>query len=787
LKLNISQEGTVSTDVTGKANPVETRTQTRKDRAMANTLTRSDERVHDTSRLSFTGRIAAWSARHRWWVVAASVMMLVLAVLASSTFETKLLDENEFAEGESGEAIRLLEERFDDGGAPTEQLVFSHPSLDVSDPVYRLTVEELVQELRAMPEVSAIVSYYEIGDPRLVSADRHVLRAQVEVADIAGSNDDKIDAILETVYAARSEASASGFYIGLAGSLSVDKQIEDIAEEDLARVLIITLVLALVIMMLVFRTVVAALIPLALAMGAITTAMGIVALVSQAYPLAEGYEVLVSMLGLAVGIDYSLFIISRFRYERQAGRGKLEAITVASNTTGRAVFYAGVTVMLSLAGLALTNNPVFISMGLGVNLVVFISIVGSLTFLPAVLSVLGDNVNRLRVPFLGRANGNGGLWSTITKKVLERPVAFAAVTTAVLIALALPVSTIDLAFPTGSRGLHDAVDAKQAMVLLENHFSGGLATPAMVVVDAPDVTAPEVQASVAGLIQRVGQDDAFVGPFETVVNRAGDLLFVRIALAGDRKTAERGVNLLRDEIVPDAFAGSGAQTYVTGMTAVSMDFSAAMYKSLPYVFGFVLGLAFLLLLVMFRSIVIPVKAIVLNLLSVGAAYGVIVMVFQWGWGVSLLGSDAPGVVAPWLPIILFAILFGLSMDYHMLLLNRIKEAYDQGIGNDASVFEGIRLTAGQITSAAAIMVGVFGTFALMRDVEGQMFGLGLGVAVFIDATIIRSVLLPASMKLLGDRNWYLPSWLEWLPKAGSTESGQERQATTEAVPAMADD
>ena len=533
--------------------------------------------------------------------------MLVLAVVASSTFAPKLLDETEFAEGESGEAVRLLEQRFDNGGAPTEQLVFSHPSLDVSDPVYRSTVEELVQELRAMPEVSAVVSYYEVGDPRLVSADQHVLRVQVEIADIEASDNDKIDAILETVYAAGPEASAGGFYIGMAGDRSVLKQVEDLSEEDLGRVLMVTLVLALVMLLLVFRAVVASLIPLALALGAITTAMGIAALVSQAYPLAEGYEILVSMLGLAVGIDYSLFIISRFRYERQAGREKLEAITVASNTTGRAVFYAGVTVVVSLAGLALTNNPVFTSMALGVIFVVLVTIVGSLTFLPAVLSVLGDNVNRLRVPLLGRANGNGGLWSAITKRVLARPAIFATVTVAALVALAAPVSSLDLAFLTGSQALHNAVDAKQAVRLLEEHFSGGLATPALVVVDAPDVSAPEVEASVARLVQLVDQDGAFLGPFETVVNPAGDLLFVQVPLTGDREAAERGVELLRDEINPEAFDGSGAQAYVTGITAVSMDFTDAMYRSMPYVFGFVLGLAFLLLLVMFRSIVIPVK------------------------------------------------------------------------------------------------------------------------------------------------------------------------------------
>ena len=792
MKLNISQ-GTVSADATGKGNPIETRMPTRKEKAMENTLTRPDARHSDSLTPSFTGRIANWSARHRWWVVAASVMMLVLAMFVSSTVEVKLLDESEFAEGESGEAVRLLEERFGDGGAPTEQLVFSHPSLDVNDPVYRSTVEELVEVLRATPEVSAVGSYYETEDPRLVSADRHVLRAQVEIADIAGSDNDKIDAVLETVYAARPEASAGGFYIGMAGDRSVLKQVDDLSEEDVARVLMVTLVLALVMLLLVFRAVVASLIPLALAMGAITTAMGIAALVSQAYPLAEGYEILVSMLGLAVGIDYSLFIISRFRYERQAGREKLEAITVASNTTGRAVFYAGVTVVVSLAGMALTDNPVFIALALGVIFVVLMAIVGALTFLPAVLSVLGDNVNRLRVPILGRIKGNGGLWTAITKRVLARPAVFATVAAGALVALAAPAASLDMAFLSGSRALHDAVDAKQAVQLLEEHFGGGLATPALVVVDAPDVTTPEVQASAAGLVERVGQDSAFLGPFETVVNPAGDLLFVRVALAGDRKAAESAVELLRDEIIPEAFDGSGAQVYVAGMTAVSKDFTDATYRSMPYVFGFVLGLAFLLLLVMFRSIVIPVKAILLNLLSVASAFGVLVMVFQWGWGISLLGSEAPGVIGPWMPPILFTIVFGLSMDYHMLLLNRIKEAYDQGHGNDASVSEGIRLTAGQITSAAAIMVGVFGTFALGRTIDGQIFGVGLGVAVLIDATIIRSVLLPASMKLLGDRNWYMPNFLRWLPdlrveaeEPAETARALPYDAVPQAIPARID-
>ena len=404
------------------------------------------------------------------------------------------------------------------------------------------------------------------------------------------------------------------------------------------------------------------------------------------------------------------------------------------------------------------------------------------------LAVLGDKVNRLRLPIIGReGNNGGGIWGAITDKVLARPGLSATVAGGALIALAVPVLWLNLAWPTGSDAYHDTVEGKRALVLIEENFSASLAQPAFVIVDDPDVNSATVQGSVANLIENIESDGAFAPPFETRVNRAGDLLFVAIPLVGsmDEDVAEEAVRYLRQDIIPEAFAGSDAQVFVSGATAGSLDFTDQMVGSAPYVFGFVLGLAFLLLLVMFRSIVIPLKAISLNLLSVAAAYGVVVMVFQWGWGISILGSEATGVVVPWLPLFLFAILFGLSMDYHMLMLGRIKESYDQGHSNEESVSRGIKLTAGQITSAAAIMVGVFGTFALGRGVDTQQ--MGLGVAILIDATVIRSVLLPASMKLLGDRNWYLLSWLEWLPRVGSPEAPQPREAMGEPVLATSGD
>ena len=736
--------------------------------------------------LSFTGRIAGWSARHRWWVVAASVMVIFLAIFTLNTVETKVLDYE--GEGDSAVGADLINDRFDFESAPTEQLVFSNPSLNANSPAYRAAVDGLVQRLRALPEVASVASFYDTGDSAMVSEDGHVVLAQVVIDGDFDSAKDNVEAILDTVRAGAAEA--NGFEIVMSGEASLEKQLEDIDEEDFSNMIVVTMVLALTCMFIAFRGAVAAAIPLVLALGAIFTALGVAALVSHAYPMPEFLAQVILLMGMAVGVDYSLFIVSRYRSERKAGRAKLEAITLASNTTGRAVFYAGITVVLSVAGLILTDTAIFVSMAIGVIIVVLLALVASLTLLPALLAVLGDKVDALRLPIIGRDGGNGGgVWGAITDKVLARPLFLASVTAGALIAIAVPVFSLNLAFASGSDSLNDAVEAKRGLELLEEHFTGGLAAPAYVIVDAADVNSPEVQAQVARMVAKVEEDEAFVPPCETRINPAGDLLYVQIPVAGgtSEDEVERSVRHLRQDIVPAAFGDANARVYVAGAAAGSIDFTDQMVDRAPYVFGFVLGLSFLLLLVMFRSIVIPFKAIGLNLLSVGAAYGVLVMIFQWGWGITLLGSDATGVIMPWLPLFLFAILFGLSMDYHMLLLNRIKEGYDQGLTNEESVSQGIKMTAGQITSAAAIMVGIFGAFALGRSIELQQMGVGLGVAILIDATVIRSVLLPASMKLLGDRNWYLPKWLEWLPKVTTEPVNDQDASLPQALPATAGD
>ena len=727
---------------------------------------------------TFTSRIAYWSAVHRWLIMVASVAVIVGAFLSISFIGADTRDDDEGV-GESGRGTELLRERFSTSGSTTqsatpmrrEGVIFSNPSLEADAPLFRDTVASTIQVLRDIPQVTTAISFYDTNDASMLADDGNAVLAAVTLQN-PEDPDGRID--VEPFLDAVRQASegADGFEIGVYSFRLLDDELDDILAEDFNRILIISLGIGLIILIIAFRALVAAIIPLVMAIGSIFTAIGIAALISQVYPLVELYAEMILLMGLAVGIDYSLFIVSRYRTERAGGREKLEAIFVAANTTGRAVFYAGITVILSLAGLMLTRDFTFISLALGAIIVVFVAVVASLTLLPALLSLIGDNVNRLRIPFLGKESNGSGVWVAITRWVLARPIPLAGLTIAALVLLTIPVFSINLGFNAGADALPDALEGKRALELLEDHFSSSLIVPAKVVVDAPDVSAPEIQSAVRGLVQRVENDGAFLGPFGTITTNDGTLIRINVPLAGniDDQESEDAVRLLRDQIVPEAFAGTDARVYVAGDTAESIDFRDRMYSSAYYVFAFVLGLSFLLLLIMFRSIVIPLKALALNLLSVGAVYGVLVIVFQWGWGISLLGSEETGIIETWLPLFLFGILFGLSMDYHMLLLNRIKEEYDKHGDNERAVATGIGLTAGQITSAAAVMVAVFAAFATSRILGLQQFGLGLAVAVLIDATVIRVILLPASMKLLGDWNWYLPAWLDWLPRVTPVEA-----------------
>ncbi len=706
------------------------------------------------------------------------MIIFVLAILSIAKVGTEM--QNGGGVGDSGRADDLLVERFEVDPLPgavvvharIERIIVSNPSLDVDDPAFQAIVDPLARTIQGFPLVTTVLNYYDDSDTDLRADDRNavLIVARSEDPTVSHNGDIDVQPIMDAVD--RANTSAPGFEVGIISSRIIEDEFEDIIEKDFQRILLVSMFFGLGVLILAFRAVVAALIPLVMAIVAIFTALGIVAVISQKYAFAESYAEVLLLMGLAVGIDYSLFVISRFRHERTAGRPKLEAIAVASNTTGRAVVYAGITVILSLTGLVLTRDATFTSFSVAAVIVVALAVVGSLTLLPALLSILGDRVNWLRIPFLGRESQGAGIWGAIADRVLAKPAILATLTAAALLALALPLFSMNIGFNQGADAMPDALKSKRAIQLLEQHFSSSLVTPAKVVIDAPDVTAPGVQSAVDALIAQVGQSEAFLGPFGIAISRDNTLLRINVRTAGklDDDIAEGAIDLLRDVVVPQTFSGVNAEVFVGGDTAGGIDFRDHMFTSAPFVFVFVLGLSFLLLMLMFRSLVIAIKAITLNLMSVAAVYGVLVMVFQWGWGISLLGSEETGIIEAWLPLLLFGILFGLSMDYHMLLLNRIKEFHDGGATNEESVSQGIRITAGQITSAAIIMVGVFGAFATSRVLGLQQFGLGLGVAVLIVATVIRVVLLPATMKLLGEWNWYMPSWLGWLPKITQEES-----------------
>jgi RND superfamily putative drug exporter len=509
---------------------------------------------------------------------------------------------------------------------------------------------------------------------------------------------------------------------------------------------------------------------LLVAIFAIAIAIGAAALMGQIFQLSWFVTNMITMIGLAVGIDYTLFVVSRYREERRRGLQKIDAIGRAGATASRAALFSGVTVVLALIGLLIIPTNIFQSLGAGAILVVIVSVLISLTLLPAVLGLLGDRVDSLRLPYIGRklswSGGNestGGFWDWVTHAVMGRPVVSLALSVGLLLALAVPALDLNTGF-NGVASMPESSRAREAFDLLEDQFSFGVVLPLEIVVDG-DIDSDPVKGAIERLKAAMAEDPSFVGRPSVKVNDEGDLALISIPLAGEAagKVAELATRAIRDDYVPTAFAGVDARVYATGGPAFNVDFYDITDRYTPIVFGIVLGLSFLLLTLVFRSIVVPIKAIIMNLLSVGAAYGMMVLVFQKGYGADLLGFQQSEIIDAWIPLFLFSVLFGLSMDYHVFMLSRIRERYDQTGDNAASVAYGLRSTGGLITGAALIMVAVFGGFAMGDLVGFQQVGFGLAVAVLLDATIVRSVLVPASMRLLGDLNWYLPRGLSWLP------------------------
>lgn len=708
--------------------------------------------------------LARASSRHPWrtvaiWLVTVAISAAVMSSFLSEALTTDVALTNR---PESKRAQALLEERLRGPERATEAVIVSSEAATVDDPNFRRYVESLQRALVGLgPDaVMGTRSYYDSGDQGLVSKDR---RTTVVLTTLAGPKFESNKHIpeIKKVFAANQ---GTGFQLQVSGLATLNEEFNRVAEEDLSRGESIGIMAALVILVIAFGAVVAAVVPILVAVLAIAVALGLVGLFGQLFSFSFFVTNMVTMMGLAVGIDYSLFVVSRYREERRRGRDKLAAIEATGATASRAVLFSGLTVVLALAGMLLVPSTIFRSLAAGAIFVVIAAMAASLTVLPALLSLLGDQVDALRVRRRAGAPRPGGFWDRITRGVMRRPV------TALVVGVGLLAAPALFAFDmrTGLSGVStvpDGLASKQAFQTLGRDFPGGLSAPVEVVIDGT-AASPAVEKGIDELRGRL-EEDGFFGPSQLEVSPAGDLAVVSVPLRGDpnSEAAVQALERVHDDYVPKAFpAASGAEVLVGGDTAFNRDLFVMADRYLPIVFAFVLGLSFVLLTMAFRSIVVPIKAISLNLLSVGAAYGLIVLVNQKGVGAGVLGFQQVEVIDAWIPLFLFSVLFGLSMDYHVFLLSRIREHFDQTGDNTESVAYGLRTTGGIITGAALIMVAVFAGFASGRLVALQQMGFGLAAAVLIDATIVRSVLVPASMKLLGRRNWYLPGWLTWLPR-----------------------
>ena len=712
--------------------------------------------------------MARWSARRRFTVIGIWVVLFLAGGLLTSRFLSgALTTQAGFTNNpDSKQAQQLLEQRLTGPRRANEVVIVRSESKTVTDPEFKAYAARLKGDLDALKPavVQEAVDPYQAGG-RFVSHDRHATLIPVTMAGSLDDADANIDQVLDrTLHAPHPQ----GFSVWVAGEATAAKDSNTIAEQDLRKGETIGVVAALVILIVVFGAVAAAVVPIVLAIMSIVVALGLVSLLGMAFDLSFFVTNMVTMIGLAVGIDYSLFTVSRYREERARGRDKLAAIGAAGGTANRAVFFSGMTVVLALAGMLLNPTTIFRSIAAGAIAVVLVAVAASLTLLPALLAVMGDRVNALRVPVLFRRRQQDlertrGFWAVVARRVMARPVTSLLAATGILAVAAVPLVGIKTGF-SGISTYPDGIQSKQAFTVLSRDFSGGLTAPAQIVVDG-DVRSLAVTAAIGKLQAALKADPAY-GPSTVQTNQQGNLALVSVPVNGDPsgQAATAAVRHLRTVTVPGAFAGVAASVKVGGETAGGIDFFDLTQFYTPLGIALVLGLSFLLLMVVFRSVVLPALGVALNLLSVGAAYGLLVLVFQHGIGAGLFGFQQVDTIESWLPLFLFSVLFGLSMDYQVFLLSRVQERYGHTLDNTDAVSFGLRTTGGIITGAAVIMVAVFAGFAAGRLVFLQETGFGLAVAVLIDATLVRSVLVPAAMRLLGKWNWYLPSWLGWLPQ-----------------------
>jgi uncharacterized membrane protein YdfJ with MMPL/SSD domain len=708
-----------------------------------------------------------WSAKHRKTAIWGWLAFVLIALFVGNSVGTKTLQHNESGVGESGQADQTIAD-----AAPNhaqEMVLIQSTGATATDPAFRAVAVETQRKLASLPHTQNFESPLAPRNANLISADGHSALLRFELVGDDTQTSDRVKPAVQTVDDVQS--AHPGFTLGEFGDASTEEQIDKVVQDDFGKALVTSLPITLLILLIAFGALVAAGVPLLLALTAVMATIGIIGPLSHVIGgVDNSINEVILLIGLAVGVDYSMFYLRRAREEREAGRSEEASLAAAAATSGRAVLVSGITVMIAMAGMYLAGTPTFESFATGTILVVAVALIGSLTVLPAILSWLGDRVEKGGVPIIKNQAwnaGEGGAWAKVLNPVLRHPVVSLLLAGGLLVFLALPALRLHTANES-VESLPQDVASIQTYNRIQEAFPGG-GIPAVVAVSSENGASPQVRAGIARLVASAKASPNFQAPVTIDTFPDPNVAQVNIPMVGDGTDSRSNAALdeLRDDIIPSTIgAVPGVSADVTGFTASSKDFNDTTKSHLPLVFGFVLIAAFLLLLFTFRSIVIPIKAIILNLLSVGAAYGVIVWIFQDGHLESFLGFKSTGAIISWMPLFLFVVLFGLSMDYHVFILTRIRESYDRGMPTDEAVSHGIKTTAGVVTSAAVVMVGVFAVFATLSLVFFKELGVGLGVAVLIDATLVRAVLLPASMKLLGDWNWYLPSWLEWIPHVG---------------------
>ena len=720
-----------------------------------------------------TERLARISARRPWttiviWLLLALVALAVGGRLLPTALTTELGFISTFSEVESWTAKDMLEEA---QLAPplSEAVMVQSETLTVDDPAFRAKVEELTGALIAIgPDVVAGgFNYYLTNDERLVSADQKTTIISLQLVGSIAEATQNAEQIIHVVDEADRQ---DGFRVLVAGDATIAFENGELSESDLTEGERIGVPVALLILLVLFGAVVAALVPIGIAAVSIVITLAIVALIGNIFgELVFFVQLWITMIGLAVGIDYSLIAVSRFREEMAKGLSAREAVARTGATANRTVLFSGMTVVIALVGILIIPHTLFFSTALGAILVVIVSVVAALTLLPAVLALLGPRVDRLRLPFIRKDSGGGGeekqrhgFWEFITYRTMRFPVISVVVVAGLMLWASYYYFDINRGFNSVEVFPEDS-HTRAGFEVLEEKFSFGYVNPAKIVIDG-DLNDPQVQAGISTLFAAI-QADPELGTYIPQTSPSEDLGLILVPVPGapSGSAAFGAVERLRDDYVPAAFNGVPATVLVGGLSAEFLDFNGVVATYTPISFGLILAVSFILLLIVFRSIVIPVKAIIMNLLSVGTAYGLMVVVFQKGIGADLFGFQQTETIDVWIPLVLFAVLFGLSMDYHVFMLSRIRERFDQTQNNAESVAYGLRSTAGLITGAALIMVAVFSGFASGDMVVNQQAGFGLAVAVLLDATLVRGILVPASMQLLGNRNWYMPSWLNWLP------------------------